>query len=363
MPDPRQRRHEWRGELGAKPSFLWRTRNSSNDQTTLTALKRTIVAVSVTVTFLFAVGFAAAAETYPASPVRVIVPFPGGSSSDVIARIVFERVGKSLGQAFIIDNRPGAGGNIGTAAAAKTDPDGYTLLFSSNAPLAANKVLFRDLGFDPESDFEPISLVVQIPMLLAVSAKLPVRTLGEFMEYVKKQPTGVNYSSLGVGTGAHLAAAVLADQAKLNLVHVIYRTSAQMVSDLISGEVPVNFTAFSSVEGPVSAGQVRFLGVTSEKRLASLSSVPTFAESGVSGFEWARFWFALLAPRKTPKPIVEKLEREISKAIADPAVAARFAAIGAAPSPSTPDELRKFISSEIEMYRGIQKRLNIAIVQ
>ncbi len=303
-----------------------------------------------------------AAQDYPTKPIQVILPFGGGSGSDVIARILFERVGNKIGQRFVIENRPGAGGNVGTAAVAKASPDGYTLLFNASGPLTINQSLYKNLPYDPEKDFEAISLVAILPNIMVVSAKLPVSTVSEFIAFAKKSPKPLNYSSPGNGTSTHIAGAYFAHLAGLTMTHVPYRSTAQLVGDLISGEVPLSFLLLSSVAGPIQNGQAKALAVTSSQRLAALPNVPPMREAGMKDYESAG-WFAVVAPKGTPQPIVTRLNREIAEAIADPAIAARFRELGALPAASTPAELQKFISSETAKWRKVIAETGVSIDQ
>jgi tripartite-type tricarboxylate transporter receptor subunit TctC len=299
------------------------------------------------------------AQDYPARPVTVVIPFSTGSASDVIARIVLERMGGSIGQRFVVDNRPAAGGNVGTLAAAKAAPDGYTILMSTSGPLAANKTLYPALGYDPERDLQPISLYASLPNIIVVSAKLPLKSLAEFTDYVRQKP-GVPYGSVGNGSSQHLAGAYFEQIAGVKMTHVPYRVTSQLVTDLVAGEVPVGFQLLPNVIGQLKAGQVRALAVASSKRLPALPDVPTAAELGVKGYESAA-WFAFLAPRGTPRAIVDKLHSEVASAMADPSVRARFADFGAEPMATTPEELGRFISSEVAKWRGIITKAGITI--
>jgi tripartite-type tricarboxylate transporter receptor subunit TctC len=300
---------------------------------------------------------AVTAQDYPARPVTVIVPFSAGSASDVIARIVLEKA--SIGQRFVVDNRPAAGGNVGTLAAVKAAPDGYTILMSTSGPLATNKVLYPDLGYDPERDLQPIALFAKLPNLVAVSAKLPVNSLGELVAYARQKP-GLPYGSVGNGSSQHLAGALFEQIAAVRMTHVPYRVTSQLQTDLVAGEVPVGFQLLPNVAGQVKAGQVRVLAVASGRRLPALPDVPTTAEAGMAGYESAA-WFAFLAPLGTPRPIVDKLNAMIATAIADPAVRARFADFGAEPLASSPEELTRFISAEVEKWRGIIAKAGIKL--
>ena len=301
------------------------------------------------------------AQDYPARAVSVIVPFSAGSASDVIARIVLERMSTSVGQRFVVDNRPAAGGNVGTLAAVKAAPDGYTILMSASGPLAANKTLYPALGYDPERDLQPISLYASLPNIVVVSAKLPVKSLAEFTDYVKHKP-GLPYGSVGNGSSQHLSGTFFAQLAGVRLTHVPYRVTSQLVADLVAGEVPAGFQLLPNVIGQLKAGQVRALAVASNRRLAALPDVPTAAELGVRGYESAA-WFAFLAPRGTPRTIVDRLHSEVASAMADAAVRARFTEFGAEPMASTPEELGRFISSEVAKWRGIITQAGITIDQ
>jgi tripartite-type tricarboxylate transporter receptor subunit TctC len=313
---------------------------------------------SVASVLLFA-SACALAQDYPAKPVTVIVPFSAGSASDVMARIVLDRAQPSFGQRFVVENRPAAGGNVGTAAVAKAAPDGYTILMSASGPLAANKALYPNLGYDPEKDFEPISLYASLPNIVVVSAKLPIGTLAELTDYVRKNPK-VPYSSVGNGSSQHLAGAYYEQLVGAQMTHVPYRVTAQLVTDLAAGQVPVSFQLLPNVLGQIKGGGVRPLAVASDKRLAALPDVPTAAEAGVNGYVSAA-WFAFLAPRGTPKPVIDRLYREIAAAMADPVVRARFAELGAEPLATTPDGLARHISSEIVKWREIVTKGGITV--
>ena len=307
---------------------------------------------------LFA-GSAAQAQDYPARPVTVIIPFSAGSASDVIGRLVLERMAASMGRAFIVDNRPAAGGNVGTQAVVRAEPDGYTILMSTSGPLAVNRVLNPNLGYDPERDLAPISLYAVLPNVVVVSAKLPINTLAEFTDYVKKNPN-TPYGSVGPGSSQHLGGAYFEQIVGAKMTHVPYRVTGQLVTDLVSGQVPVSFQLVPNVIGQIKAGTVRPIAVASDKRLAALPNVPTAAEAGTSGYQSAA-WFAFMAPRATPRPIIDRLHREIVAAMVDPALRARFADMGAEPLASTPEELGRHISAEIVKWRDITTRAGIKI--
>jgi tripartite-type tricarboxylate transporter receptor subunit TctC len=304
----------------------------------------------------------ASAQAYPTRPIQVIVPFAGGSASDVVMRILLDRMAKSIGQPFIVDNRPGAGGNIGTSAATKAAPDGYTLVMGSTGPMAANRTLYRDLGYDPDKDLEPISLFAYFPILVVVSSKLPVKSLDEFVTYAKTRPKQLNYGSVGIGSSQHLSGVYFDQVTGLELTHVPYRNIAQYVPDLIAGTVPVGFQWLPNVSAPLQSGDARALAVAASKRMTALPDVPTAAEAGIKNYE-SSGWLALLAPHGTPKPIIAKLNEELVAAVKDPQVAHKIVEQGAEGTSTTPEGLGKFITSEAAKWREIIVKAGIPPIQ
>ncbi len=258
---------------------------------------------------------------YPNRPIQVIVPFAGGSASDVVMRVLLQEMSKSLGQNFIVENRPGAGGNTGTATAAKAAPNGYTLVMSTSGPLAANKTLFKSLGYEPEKDFAPISLFAILPNVIVINSKLPPKTLMEFIAYAKTHPK-INYGSVGVGSSQHLAGVYFEQITGVQLTHVPYRNIAQYTPDFIAGAVPLGFQFLPNVLSMLQSGDARALAVTSRQRMTALPDVPTTAEAGLKNYETFG-WLALLAPAGTPKPIIEKLYNALAEGVKSPAVRAR----------------------------------------
>jgi tripartite-type tricarboxylate transporter receptor subunit TctC len=301
--------------------------------------------------------FAARAQDYPSRPIQVIVPFAGGSASDVVTRIMLDRMAKTLGQSFIVDNRPGAGGNTGTLAAVRTTPDGYTLVMSTVGPLAANRTLFRSLGYDPEKDFSPISLFAILPNVVVINSKLPPKTLAEFVAYARQHPRELNYGSVGVGSSQHLAGAYFEQIAGVQLVHVPYRNIAQYTPDFIGGQVPLGFQFLTNVSGLLQSGDARVLAVTSPKRMTALPDVPTAVEAGMNYETFG--WLALLGPAGMPKPVIDKLYKALEEAVNDVAVRSRFVEQGAEPVSSGPEELQKFIVSETNKWRDIITKAGI----
>ena len=305
--------------------------------------------------------FSAAAQDYPSRPVTVILPFSTGSASDVIARIVLEKMSANVGQRFVIDNRPAAGGAVGTAAAAKVPADGYTILMGASGPLIVAKILQPHLQYDAEKDFQPISMYGRLPNIIVVSTKLPIKSVDELIAYVKGKP-GVGYGSVGNGSSQHLAGALFEQLAGVKMTHVPYRVTSQLQSDLIAGEVPVSFQLMPNVISALKAGQVRALAVANATRLPALPDVPTAAEVGIKGYE-SSAWFGFVAPRGTPKPIIDKLNAEVVAAMGDQAVRARFVDFGAEPMTTTPDELGRYISSEVRKWQDIITKAGIKLEQ
>jgi tripartite-type tricarboxylate transporter receptor subunit TctC len=301
-------------------------------------------------TFLV-VSFSIKGQEFPAKPITAIVPFSSGSASDVIARLVLQRMETSLGQRIVVNNIPAAGGVSGTLTASKATPDGYTIVMGAAGPTVVNKILNPALGYDPEKDFAPISLYASLPNVVVVSTKLPINSLAELADYARKNPK-VPYGSVGNGSSQHLAGALFEQLTGAQMQHVPYRITSQMQSDMIAGTVPVSFQLLPNVIGSIKAGHLRALAITSTRRLPALPDVPTAAEAGLKGFESAA-WFGFLAPRGTPRVPIDRLNKEIAAAVADPAVRTRFTDFGAEPIASTPEEFGRYISTEVARWREI----------
>lgn len=288
---------------------------------------------------------AAPALAQTARPATVIIPFAGGSASDVVGRILLERMGEALGTRFVVDNRPGASGNLGTIAASRAEPDGNTLLLTASGPLAVNRFLFADDGFDPLVALEPVSLVATLPNMVVVHPSLPARTMAEFIALLHARPEAINYGSIGNGSSQHLAGALFEQVMGVRMTHVPYRVTGQLVSDLVAGRIEASFQLIPNVIQQVQGGQLRALAVTAAQRSAALPEVPTVVEQGIQGYE-AYGWFALLAPRGTPAPVVERLNAACRGAMADDGTRRRVVAVGAEPAASSPAELRAFMQAE-----------------
>jgi tripartite-type tricarboxylate transporter receptor subunit TctC len=302
------------------------------------------------------------AETYPSRPITVIVPFAGGSASDVVTRIVLNRMSKSMGQPIVVENRAGAGGNTGTAAGAKSPADGYAWTASGSGPLSVNMTLYRALGYDTEKDFQAISPFASFTIVVVASTKLPVNTLGELIAYAKERPGQLNYGSVGIGSSQHLGGVYFEMVTGVKLTHVPYRNIMQYGPDMIAGTVPLGFNWLPNVASALSSGGAKALAVAGKSRLPALPDTPTTAEAGLPAYE-ASGWFALMVPRNTPKEIVARINRELADAIADPVVRERFQQQGAEPMAMSPEDAAKFISADIAKWRDIISKAGIPLIQ
>jgi tripartite-type tricarboxylate transporter receptor subunit TctC len=303
----------------------------------------------------------AGAQQYPTRPITYIIPFAGGSASDVVSRIMLDKMSKNMGQPIVVENRPGAGGNTGTAAGAKADPDGYTLIGGGSGPVAANLALYKNLGYDPLKDLEMISPFAGFTIVVAVSKNLPVKSLKELVDYVKANP-GQNYGSVGIGSSQHLAGEYFAQVTGAKLQHVPYRNIAQYGPDLIAGIVPLGFQWFPNIAGPLGAKGAIPLAVAGDKRIAALPDTPTTTEAGLPAYKVSG-WFALLAPAGTPKPILERLNKELTIALNDPDVRKGFERAGAETMALPLDQAKKFHTEEIAKYRDIIAKAGIAQIE
>lgn len=301
---------------------------------------------------------AAQAQSYPTRPIKLINPFGAGSASDTLARIVADKMSEDLGQRVLVENRAGAGGNIGTDAVAKAEPDGYTLVFAAVGPFVVNNTLDK-LPYNPETDFAFISQVANLVNVLVVNpTKIPVSNVQEFIQFVKERPGQIGYASVGRGSSQHLAGAYFEIVTGTKMVHVPYRSGSQIAVDLVTGDVPASFQLIPNVAGQLKAGQVKPLAVTTKTRTKALPDVPTMAESGVKDYE-SYAWFGLAAPKGTPPEIVRRLNEAVVKALADPKVEARLTEIGADPASSSPEEFAKFVVSENKKWREIITKAGI----
>ena len=304
-------------------------------------------------------GTCAIAQDYPNKPIKIIVPYPAGQASDTISRIVGERLSKSLGQPVLVDNRPGAGGNIGTDVGAKSPPDGYTLTVAT-AALPISKHVYRKLPFDPEKDFAPITLMTVTPLVLVTRADLPVKDVASLVDYAKKNPGKLTFASSGTGTSHQLSGELFKTLAGIDLLHVPYKGSPPAHIDLMGGSVDIMFDNIVPVSPHVKSGKLKALAVTTKTRASSLPDVPTMAEAGFPNFE-AVAWFGILVPAGTPQPIIDRLNKEIVAILNTPDIKERLAALGATVVADTPAEYARFMSAEINKWAPIVKRAQISI--
>ena len=292
------------------------------------------------------------AQGFPEKPIRFVVGFTPGGPSDILARALGQKLGERWSQQVVIENRPGAGGNVAAEAVAKSAPDGYTWLLGNNSILATNQSLYRSLGYDPVKDFAPVSLVAVQPNILVVNPQLPVKSVTELVAYARRYPGKLNYASSGSGAAAHLAGELFKTMTGVDLVHVAYKGAQPALTDLIAGQVQVMFATSASAIPFIHAGKLRALAVTTARRSASVPDLPTVSEAGVPGFE-AITWHGVVVPAATPRPLVERLNRDIVGALAQPDLRERLAALGAEVRAGTPREFADYIASEIPKWSKV----------
>lgn len=288
----------------------------------------------------------ASAQAYPSRPIKLIVPFPAGGGTDLIAREVANKVAVANGWSIVIDNKPGSGGNLGVDAAAKAPADGYTLVLGQTSNLAINPTLYAKLPYNPEKDLTPIVEVASAPLVLVVAADSPYKTLADVVAAAKARPESLNYASSGSGTVAHLATEMFQKTAAIKFTHVPYKGAAQGSTDLIGGQIQMYMSSVPTLIGYIKNGKMRAIAVTSPKRTADLPSVPTIAESGFKGFE-AVTWFGVAGPAGLPKDVVAKLNGAFNKALQDPEVKKKLASQGAETLGGTPEQFAKLIHEDI----------------
>jgi tripartite-type tricarboxylate transporter receptor subunit TctC len=294
----------------------------------------------------------AKAQDYPSKPIRLVVPFAAGGATDVLARLVGERLTASLGQQVVVDNRPGAGGNIGSDIVARAEPDGYTILMGAVGTHAINPSLYPKMPYDPVKDFAPVTLVASVPNVLVVNPEVPAKSVQELIDLAKAKPGELNFASSGNGTSIHLSGELFKAMTGTDIVHVPYKGSGPAVTDLLGGQVQMMFDNMPSSLPHVKAGKLRALGVTSAKRSPALPEVPTIAEAGVPGYD-ATSWFGILAPAGTPEPVVTRLQGAIVQALGEPEMRQRMADLGAEPVGDTPAEFGQFIAAEIAKWAKV----------
>ncbi len=312
--------------------------------------------VCLTITALMLAG-AAMAQPYPAKPVRLVVPYPPGSSNDVPARLTAQAMSPGLGQQVVVDNRGGAGGMTGADNVAKSVPDGYSIL-NVQASFTANAALRAKMAYDPLGDFAYIGMMARGPLLAVVHPSLPVKNIKELIALAKARPGQINYGSTGTGGHNHLASELFARMAGIRIVHVPYKGVAPALTDLMGGHTQLVMTSLPSALTQVQAGRLKALAVGSEKRSSFMPETPTISESGVPGY-FAEFWWGLAAPAKTPADIVNRLASELNKAMQAPELKQRFAAEGAEPSVMSREQLTRFVANEIQRWRKVAQQSGI----
>jgi tripartite-type tricarboxylate transporter receptor subunit TctC len=301
---------------------------------------------------------AAQAPGYPTRPIRVIVAYPPGGSTDVAARLIAEPLSKALGQPVVVENKAGAGGTIGASFSAKTDPDGYTLHFGSAAEVSIAPVTVKDVSYDILRDFQPITLVGSVPFLLVTNAALPPNNLRELLAWIKANPGKANYSSFGNNTTNHLVGEAFKLEAGVQATHVPYKGSGPSIADLVGGQVQYTFDTITATLPQVRAGRLKAIAVATPKRSPLVPDTPTLSESGLPGFTGGT-WFGLLAPKGTPAPIVDRLHRELSAILRSEPMKGEFEKRGIEPVGNTPQEFSAFIRSESERWRQLATRINL----
>lgn len=311
--------------------------------------------LSMAAVLLFSLAGAALADAWPSKPIHLIVPFPPGSSPDLVARMLTEKLGQSLGQPVIVENRPGAGGNVGTGVVAKAAPDGYTIGISIGGPLAVNTVLYKKLEFDPFRDLSPITLVAASPNVLVVDTKLGVNSVKEFVARAKSQPGKMNYGSVGNGSASHLTMELLKSEAGIDIVHVPYPGSPQVNAAILNGQIQAGFVVPATAMPLVQAGRLKALAVTSAGRSLVLPELPTVAESGFPGFQ-STAWLGMVAPARTPRPVVERLSAELVQIIRSDEVRNRMLRIYFQALGTAPEALASFMRDEVKRWGRVIKQ-------
>ncbi len=300
---------------------------------------------TVSTVILSALAVSAVADDYPNKAIRLIMPYPVGGSIDIAGRMVAQRLADNLGQAVVVDNRTGAGGIVGTETGARAAPDGYTVLMGGVGTLALSPGLQKNLPYDPNKDFTPVTLLVTIPYVVVVQPSFKAANIRDLIALAKAKPNEINYGSGGSGSAPHLAAELFKTMADVRITHVPYKGSTPAITDTMSGQVQLTFTGIPSVMTQMKAGRLRPIGVTSLKRTAALPEVPTIAESGVPGYE-VNPWFGVLLPARTPQPLVSRLNAEILKVLQLPATRERFAAEGFEAAGNSPAQFAAYIKTE-----------------
>ena len=321
--------------------------------------RRTALALAMVAASALALGTAAQAQEFPDRTITLVVPFAAGGSTDVVSRIIGQKMSEDLGQQIVVENIAGAGGNLGADRVARADPDGYTILMGTVATHALNPLILKTKPYDPEKDFSPVSLLVLVPNVLVVNPELPAKNVAELVALLKAAPDQYSYASSGNGTPLHLSGELFKKLAGVSMQHVPYKGSGPALNDVIGNQVPIMFDNLPSSSGHIKSGTLRALGVTTKERAASFPDVPTIAET-IPGYE-TYTWNALFAPAGTPKEVVDRLNAAAKKALADPAVAERMKEFSATIVASTPEELGAHVTAELAKWAPIVKDANVQL--
>jgi tripartite-type tricarboxylate transporter receptor subunit TctC len=296
----------------------------------------------------------AGAQSYPSRTITLVIPFPPGGSTSIVGRVIADKMSELLGQSIVIDNRGGAGGTIGTKAAAKSEPDGYTLLLGYTGTLAIGPSLYRNVGYDPRKDFAPIGMIGNAPSSLVVHPSFPARTVAELVAYAKAHPGKINFGSAGVGTVGHITGEYFARATGIQIVHIPYKGTGPALSDLLGGHIPMSFSPIATTAGNVKGGLLRALAVTSLHRNHLLPDVPTMIEAGVPGFD-ATLCYGLVAPAGTPRPVIDRLNQALRAALASDEVKKQLALDGTEITPGTPEQYADFIDKDEKKWSELVK--------
>ena len=312
------------------------------------------------VAVIAAVVFSTTATAFPTKPIRIVVAYTPAGTTDILARVVGQRMSEAWGQPVIVDNRPGANGNIGTEVAARAVPDGHSLVMATAGTHGINVSLYRKLAWHPVRDFAPVSLVAMVPNIMVVNNALPVKSVKEFIAYARANPGKLSYGSPGNGSTAHLSMELFKSMTGSNLVHVPYKGSAGVLNDVMGGQIAVTIDNMPPYVPQVRAGKIRALAVSTAKRSTAMPDLPTIAEAGVTGYD-AGAWFGLLAPAGTPKAVVDTLSTETARILKLPEVSKRISELGAEPVGGTPEQFAAFIKSEIDKWAKVIKDANVEL--
>lgn len=326
----------------------------STHRTSLTGRRKALAVLASLAAGTAALPGAALAQAFPTRPITIVVPFSAGGTTDILARLVGQYLSTELGQPVVVENKAGAGGNIGGQYAAKAAADGYTLFMGTVGTHAINASLYKKMPFDPVKDFAPLTRVANVPNLLVVNPKQPFRTVPEMIAYAKANPGKINFGSPGNGSSPHLSGELFKSMTKVDLTHIPYKGSAPAVTDLLGNQIAIMFDNMPSVIPHVRSGKLHAIAITTSKRSPELPDVPTIAEAGVPGYE-AMSWFGMFAPAATPKPVLNKLSGALAKVLANPEVKKKIADQGGEPVNETPAQFATFIKSESAKWGKVVK--------